>query len=192
MSKRILALAALVALSVPTFAHAADSKGVWALGYWNKNAPIGIRYQATDKMGVDLAFGFQTSKGIDESSASTPEKTFNTFDVDFGLPMNLKRTERANFFFRPGVTFQMVPYYVGTSGTATKKTLNNLAVSGTLGAEWKVTDNLSLSVGHGIEWDKANGFVAPGDLFPAEVTKESTFGTRALSLTDLGFRWYFR
>jgi len=192
MSKRFLALAALIALCVPSLSHAADSKGVWALGYWNSNAPIGIRYQATDKMGVDLAFGFQTSKGVDESSATTPEKTFTTFDVDFGLPMNLKRTEHANFFFRPGLTLQEVPYYVGASGTATKKTLSNLAISGTLGAEWKVTDNLSLSVGHGVEWDKANGFVGPGDLLGAEATKESTFGTRALSLTDLGFRWYFR
>ena len=191
MSKRFLALAALIFLFVPARSHAQDHKGSWALGYWDKNAPLGVRYQVNEKVGIDLALGFQTSKGVDEASATTPEKTFTTFAVDFGIPFNLVRTEHANFFFRPGLTSQMIPYYVGPSGAATKKTLSNLAVSGTLGAEWKATEHLTLSVGHGVEWDKSNPFVGPGDLLGAEATKESTFGSRAFDITEIGFRWYF-
>jgi hypothetical protein len=197
MLKRLLAVAMFAALLAPAVSHAADSKGKWALGYWDPSAPLGVRYKIAEKAAIDLGFGFQTEKIADDPTtvAAGDKKTNIQFNIEAGIPLTLVKTEHADFFFRPGILLSEIPYYDDSGATTVKKTASDIAVTGTLGAEWHVTDNLSLSVGHGIRFTSVKGDpnpIGPNEITDVPLTSETSFsGQEALDVTRIGFHWYF-
>ncbi len=195
MLKRLTLFATLLVLLVPAKSFAVDHKGQWALGYWDPNAPIGVRYQLGHKTAIDLGLGFATAKIADDPTTATvgDKKTNLQFHVEAGIPLTLKKTDRADFFFRPGILLKEVPYYLDNGVTVEKKTASQIAVTGTLGAEWHVTDNLSLSVGHGVRFTSSKP-VSANDIVTSPTAPESEknfSGLDALDVTKIGFHWYF-
>ncbi len=101
-------------------AGAVDKKGKIGAGFFNDDAPIGARYWVTDRIGIDLGFGINLRNVVDSTKdtnllpliAQDPsKKSLLDFRFDAGLPVNLVRTEKVNFLFRPGISFQGVPYF---------------------------------------------------------------------------------
>ena len=194
MLKRFLMVAAFAAMLVPSSAFAVDHTKQWALGYFFDDAPIGIRYMLSPKVGIDAGFGFQSEDGIDYTS-STGETSSNTqFSFELGIPFNVVKTDRADFFIRPSFAMTSVPYYLrpdsDTPYSSESVTDTNFGVM--LGAEWHATDDLSLSFGHGVGVTSNHG-VSAGEVAPAEPDASTSIQTIGLTtgFSSIGFRWYF-
>jgi hypothetical protein len=168
MKKSILLLAfTIIALS--TSLHAADPKaGQFGLGWYSASAPVGGRVWLNEMVGVDIGLGFADKNALNSDKAR--------FHVNIGVPVNVVRTDEVNFFIRPGIEFQSNSRLVNgeTKGTA--------IITADLGAEWFVTKQFSLSVGHGLQFEQTT------------VSGEDKWGVtalRALGFNNLGFHFYF-
>jgi hypothetical protein len=186
MLKRFLSVAAFAAILVPATSHAVDHTGQWALGYYDADAPIGIRYQFSPKAAFDAGIGFANADVANDESVTQ-------FHVELGVPLTLVKTDRADFFFRPGLLYKSIPYFVDNGvDPVSKERASDMSITGHFGAEWHATDNLSFSVGHGIRFNSSKG-VGTGETFASEQTESSSSFTAldALDITRIGFRWYF-
>ena len=168
--KTLFAALALVSLAAPAFAK--DVKGLYGLGYVRPEAPIGGRLWFTDKVGFDLGLGFSSS---DESG-----DTRSSITLDAGLPLVVANAGDANFFVRPGLTYNQSPAPV-VSDPDNKQT--QFWVSGTLGAEYFFTDNFSIQAAHGLAYKSIDPDQA-GDSY-TELTSE------AFGVSSIGFHYYF-
>lgn len=190
MLKRVLTLAAFAVLFVPAVSHAVDHSKQWALGYYNSDAPIGIRYQFSEKAAFDFGVGFSSFEGEDNSSATPDTKNYLTYNIELGVPITLVKTDRADFFFRPGLLWSSVPYQLDNGTSVSDERASDIMIEAHLGAEWHVTDNFSVSAGHGINIVSSKG-VDAGDLRGSEPESSTSWGSSGLSITDIGFHWYF-
>ena len=197
MLKRFLALAAFAVLFVPATSHAVDHSKQWALGYFFDDAPIGVRYMMSPKLGLDFGLGFQSEDGPDYSSTSPGATSGNTqFTFELGAQFNLVKTDRADFFVRPSFSLASVPYYYSSDGgtTFSSESVSDTRFGAMLGAEWHATDNLSLSFGHGIGVTSGHG-VSAGQPIVSSSKPESSSSISTVGLTtgasSIGFRWYF-
>lgn len=193
--KKLVFAAMLGMLLFPMVAAAqVDHSKDWAIGYFDANAPIGFRYVFSPKAAVDFGVGFATAKVFDYASASGGEKTKFQFHGEVGIPITIVQKDRINFFFRPGFLMKMIPYYYAATSTATpeSKTAMDYNLSALLGVEWFVTDDFSLSVGHGLQMQSSKG-VSLGDYVEGSEPESSTTfnGLQALDITKIGFRYYF-
>lgn len=141
--------------------------GVVGLGWYSTSAPVGGRVWVTPVFGIDLGLGFADKNVLGSAN--------DRFHVNLGFPVNVVKTEKVNFFIRPGVEVQTNARTVGAEGKS------KLIITADLGAEWFVADNLSLTVGHGLQLEQVSG---PDDRFGVSVL-------RALSLENVGFHFYF-
>jgi opacity protein-like surface antigen len=194
MLKRFLAVAAFAAMLIPSSAFAVDHSKQWALGYFFDDAPIGVRYMMSPKLGLDAGLGYNASEGPDFSSSDPSATSTNgQFSFELGLQYNLVKTDRADFFVRPFFGMTTVPYYLdnGTDPT-TSESVTDTRFGAMLGAEWHATDNLSLSFGHGLGVTSGHG-VDAGDLRGAEPDASTSIQTVGLTTgaSSIGFRWYF-
>ncbi len=194
MLKRFLAVAAFAMLFVPATSHAVDHSKQWALGYFFEDAPIGVRYMMTPKVGLDGGFGYRTDEGPDYASSDPAATASNgQFTFELGLQYNLVKTDRADFFVRPSFSMTSVPYFID-NGTdpVTSESVTDTRFGAMLGAEWHATDNLSLSFGHGVGITSGHG-VSPGGVRGAEPDGTTNFATTGLTTgaSSIGFRWYF-
>lgn len=194
MLKRFLAVAAFAAMLIPSSAFAVDHSKQWALGYFFDDAPIGVRYMMSPKVGLDAGLGYAASEGPDFSSNDPSATSTNgQFSFELGLQYNLVKTDRADFFVRPFFGMTTVPYYLdnGTDPT-TSESVTDTRFGAMLGAEWHATDNLSLSFGHGLGVTSGHG-VDAGDLRGAEPDASTSIQTVGLTTgaSSIGFRWYF-
>lgn len=190
MLKRILAVAAFAAIFVPASSQAVDHTGTWGVGYYDRNAPLGLRYQFGEKAAFDFGLGFNSFEGTDRSETPFDTKNYLTYNVEVGLPLTLVKTDRADFFFRPGLLWQSVPYQRDNGTSISDERSSDIRFKLHLGAEWHATDNLSLSVGHGIDIDSSKG-VDAGDLRSSDPESSTSWGTEGFDITQIGFRWYF-
>ncbi len=195
MLKRFLAVAAFAAVLVPSSAFAVDHSKQWALGYFFDDAPIGVRYMMTPKVGLDAGIGFQSEDGEDFSDpGETASNSQFTFEI--GVQFNLVQTDRADFFVRPSFAMTSIPYYYSDDGgtTYSSESVSDTRFGAMLGAEWHATDNLSLSFGHGIGVTSSHG-ISPGEPFESANEPESSSSLSTVGLTtgasSIGFRWYF-
>jgi len=116
--KKIWLLAAGLFLFFST-AGAVDKKGKVGFGFFNDDAPIGARYWVTERIGIDIGFGLHLRNVVDSTidtnllstNQEPSKKSLLDFRFDAGLPVNLVRTEKVNFLFRPGIAFQGIPYF---------------------------------------------------------------------------------
>jgi len=166
--KRFIALTILGVALTTASARAAEPKpGTWGLGWYSISAPVGGRVWVSPVVGVDLGLGF-----ADKNILGAAEDRFH---INVGIPVNVVMTEKVNFFIRPGVEFQTNARTVGS------EVKSKMIITADLGAEWFVTEKLSLTVGHGLQVEQLSG---PDDKFGVSAL-------RALSFENVGFHFYF-
>ncbi|HEX7078536.1 MAG TPA: hypothetical protein VF363_08940 [Candidatus Eisenbacteria bacterium] len=194
--KKEIALLGLLAFAFPAVVHAApDKTGRLAVGYFSPDAPLGIRYTASPRAAVDLGIGFaQEVIGDDPTTVAAGDQAKNLeLHVDAGVPFTLVTRDRVNLFLRPGVLFRFIPTYhrATPADPYEKQSETEVQFTGILGAEWFATDDLSLSVGQGIEIVSTKG-VDANDLTTGTLDSTTTIdGLQALDLTRIGFHFYF-
>jgi hypothetical protein len=166
--KRLIVLSIVGLVMGTTSLHAAEPKsGTVGLGWYSMSAPVGGRVWVSPMVGVDLGLGFADKNVL----GATKER----IHVNFGIPVNVVMTEKVNFFIRPGVELQTNARTVGTD------VKSKIIITADLGVEWFVTDQFSLSAGHGLQFEQISG-------------SDDKFGVsalRALSFENVGFHFYF-
>ena len=166
--KRFFVLGFLGLVMATTSLHATEPKpGTFGLGWYSISAPVGGRVWISPTVGVDLGLGF-----ADKNLLGTADDRFH---INVGIPVNVVKTEKANFFIRPGVEFQTNARIVGT------EVKSKIIITADLGVEWFATEKLSLTVGHGLQFEQLSG---PDDKFGISAL-------RALSFENVGFHFYF-
>jgi hypothetical protein len=176
MFKKLTIIALAMILVVPMIVNAKDLTGRFSLGYFDSDAPVGIRYWVTEKIGFDLGLGFE--------SVDLGEENGTSFWLEAGVPFIVYPTDRANFFIRPGIQFASLDNRVYGSGPLDEKwTVFTLLL--TPGAEVFFGEHFSLQAAHGL----AIRITSP----PDEISEDSStdFGSLAGSITMLGFHFYF-
>ena len=174
MSKIALAIAVIACLC-PVPAWAVDHSGSWAVGFYDQNAPLGVRRQLGERTAVDF--------GVGVSAIDLGEDDATTWNVEAGVPFTLVKTARADLFLRPGFLWTSTQYAIFPAGTSDR--VSDFTLKLHLGAEWHVTGHLSASIGHGIEVSRTHG------TFFFEEEPSTNLVARAFDLTQIGFRWYF-
>jgi hypothetical protein len=176
MFARKLALSAIafVALASPTAAK--DMAGRFALGFYNSDAPVGVRYWATDVVAVDVGVGFQAN---DLDTATT-----TNFWLEAAIPIKVFEGDRSHFYVRPGVVFGVLDDRDFGTGTLDEK-WTSIDFTGALGAEVFFGEHFSVEASHGVVLN----YLSP----PKQVSSDSriNFRTFGNGLTQVGFRFYF-
>jgi len=167
--------------------HVGDSPMSGIFSFVNPLAPnasraaatVGGRQWVSEKVGVDAAIGYNSFK----AEQGTQVETWTGMSFDLGLPIVVKKLPHVNFIVRPGVQFGSLEDKDETSlpTTTTKYTMTGF--SGTLEAEWYVTENLSLSAAHGLAWASMKDDGNPEIKF-------TSIGTTGSNFTQLGFNLY--
>ncbi len=165
MRRIYLALLAVL-FSTSVFAQSGPKFG---LGWYSTSAPIGGRLWFNPVVAVDLGIGYADKNFL----GSTEDR----FHLNAGVVFNAVKAGDANFFIRPGIEFQSNGRTVGT------ETKSKLIVTADLGVEWFVTDQFSLSVGHGLQFEQLSD--------PSDDSKWGIAALRALSFSNVGFHFYF-
>lgn len=169
MKRSFLILMTLLFMtSAPSFAGD-GGKTKFGLGWYSMSAPVGGRVWFNSTVGADLGLGF-ASKDLLGSSE-------DRLHVNLGIVFNAVKTEDVNFFIRPGVEFQTNGRTVGA------ETKSKMIVTADLGAEWFVSDQFSLSVGHGLQFEQLSD--------ASDDSKWGISALRALSFSNVGFHFYF-
>jgi hypothetical protein len=189
MLKRILAIAAFATILIPATSHAVDHKGQWAAGYYDFDAPFGLRYQFGEKTAFDFGFGVDSFSGSDADEPGA--KSFVTVNVEAGVPITMVKTDRADFFIRPGLLYTSIPWQLDNDiNPVSDERSSDVQFKLHLGAEWHVTDNFSLSAGHGINIDNNHGVIV-GSVNNVKPKSTTSFSTEPFAITQIGFHWYF-
>ena len=225
--KKVLLLALGLFLFFGT-AGAVDKKGKIGAGFFNDDAPVGARYWITDRFGIDLGFGINLRNVVDSTrdtnlipliAIEPTKKTLTEFRFDAGLPVNLVRTEKVNFLFRPGFSFQGVPYFSSHFRDSIQRvsvftdtiTLNDtlVLIDSIIGIPFgQVLDNITqersqsfdINLTLGIEYFPAENFsVSLFSGFGARSEKRTKNSQRVWTLTsrpffkgtNIGFHYYF-
>ena len=169
MKKNILIMFTVLFLSAAsTFAQDMAKTRV-GLGWYSISAPVGGRVWFNNSVGIDLGLGYADKNFL----GSTDDR----FHVNVGVIFNAVKAGNVNFFIRPGIELQTNARTVGA------ETKSKMIVTADLGAEWFVTEQFSLSVGHGLQFEQLS-----------DATDDSKWGIsalRALGFSNVGFHFYF-
>ncbi len=175
MFKKLLLLTAVLVLAFAVTSTAKDLTGRFGLGYYESDAPVGIRYWVNEKIGIDAGIGFQSIDGFMDADGDNTSATNVWFS--FGIPYVVYPTERANFMFRPGVLFGIFDEDYFDPKT-------EITIQLHLVAEVFFGDNFSLEAAHGLNIL----LQTPAD---DDADNLAHFGTVSGSITQLGFHFYF-
>ena len=152
------------------------------LGYFRPEAPIGFRYWASDKVGIDVGVGFDNVKP-DKGTGST------SYLFDVGVPLVLKGGDNLHFFVRPGVAFSSNGGKDDATSFANAK-VSSLFVSGSLGVEYFFSPAFSVQVAHGVLYQSQNVKYAP-TVGPAIDETNTSFRSEDFGISNIGFHYYF-
>jgi hypothetical protein len=158
----------LVLLSGSLLYGGEHKAGTFGLGWYSSSAPVGGRVWISPQIGIDLGLGFADKNFLGGDK--------DRFHINIGLPVDVVQTENANFFIRPGFEYQTDSRFVAGEVKST------MIITADLGVEWFVTDQFSLSVGHGLQFLQLSG---PED-------KWGIAALRALGFESVGFHFYFK
>ena len=114
-----------------------QAKGDVSLGFWDPNAPIGIRYMLTDDWELGGAFGF-----------SKPDEGDTGFSLAFQATRRLIHATRAHLGIRPTLFKEF------------NTPAELLAIGVDLAAEVEIASSVSIVASHGVEYlseDTAGG-----------------------------------
>ncbi len=184
MIKKTILAVVVVAMIIPATAMAKDLTGKFALGYYSSDAPVAIRYWATDKVAIDAGVGLSLNEVADMTATdSTATTNALSFWFEVGVPIKVWEYERSHFFVRPGILIGILDDRVFGSGTL-DETWTQINGQLALGAEVFLTDNFSLDATHGFNFI----YTTPPEDLGDSTLDINTFGT---SVTNVGFRFYF-
>lgn len=165
--KKLIAAAALLMLTVPAVSGAVELKGMWGLGYFNPDYPLGARIWVAPNWGIDAGLGFLNQGG------DAPELT--QFGVELGAPIAFVNTENAIFFLRPGFEW---------ADLDNDESLWVFRAS--LGVEYWFTQNFAVQAAHGVSYTSVTQDTPAGELTGTQLATDS-FNP----IASLGFHWYF-
>ncbi|HZW37757.1 MAG TPA: outer membrane beta-barrel protein [Ignavibacteriaceae bacterium] len=166
--KKLLAITLFALLMVVDVMPQPKADGpTFGLGWYSTSAPIGGRIFFNRIVGVDLGLGY-----ADKNYSSIDKSRLH---VNIGAIFNVYMTNEVNFFVRPGLEYQT------DARTVNGESKSKMIVTADLGAEWFVTKNFSLSVGHGLQFEQLGG----------TEDKWGVSALRALSFNNVGFHFYF-
>ena len=177
--RKIFIASAAALLMTAGAAHAAATMG--GLGFHSGAAPIGIRQWFSEQVAGDIGIGWNMEKFEDGSGAGT--ETLTGINLDFGVPICIKKWDKARFMFRPG--FQWGSFKdktEPTGGTSTEQTFSMIGGSGELEVEYWLADNISVNASHGLRFNSAKDKTTDD--------KFTSFGTTSNNFTDLGLTVY--
>jgi hypothetical protein len=163
-----LSILALFAILTTSLSAGEIKPGTFGLGWYSPSAPVGGRVWVTPQIGIDLGLGFADKNFLGGDK--------DRFHVNIGIPVNVVETEKVNFFIRPGFEYQSDNRIVAGDVKST------MIITADLGAEWFVTDQFSLSVGHGLQFAQVSG----------DEDKWGISALRALGFESVGFHFYFK
>jgi len=170
-------LAAATLLLVAGSAFAGPEAGKLGLGTSDASmTPIGIRYWASEQVGLDVELGFWL---FDVDSGSGDESS--VIDLALGVPINIWECSDVWLHFKPFVIIDLVSYEdLDTGGgTVSIDGQTNMYFGASLEMEAWLLECLSFSVSHGIAAYKNDA---------ASTTDFHSFGN---SLGNAGFHLYF-
>jgi hypothetical protein len=168
MKRTIIASMFLLFAAIPSAFSAEPKAGTFGLGWYSASAPVGGRVWLSPQFGLDLGLGFANDKALGTTDSRV--------HVNLGVPVNVVTTEKVNFFIRPGVEYQ-----TNSRTDAAGEQTGTIFVTADLGAEWFVTEQFSLSVGHGLQFNQISGS-----------DDWAITALRALSFENVGFHFYFQ
>ncbi len=184
--KRAIAIAAVLLLMIPAVSSAVDMTGKYGLGYFHKDAPVGVRYWVNENVGLDIGVGLDASTVY----MAGEKETAVSFWAEVGVPYVIVDTDRANFFVRPGIMYASLDDRVyGQYGL--DETWTQITLSLAPGAEIFFGDHFSLEAGHGFAVDLLS---VPDNNAVPEFRRgetETTIRTFDASITYIGFHFYF-
>jgi hypothetical protein len=170
-------LAAATLLLGAGSAFAGPAAGQLGLGTSDVSmTPIGIRYWASEQVGIDVELGFEL---LDPTAGSG--NVSSIIDVHLGVPINVWECSDVWLHVKPFVIIDLVSFEDFTSGGTTTSVdgTTNIFFGGALEAEAWLLECLSFSVSHGIGIYKDDA---------ASTTEIFSFGN---SLGEAGFHLYF-
>ncbi len=194
MRLRVGAVLMALLVTIPSVGYSMDKKGKLALGYFDSQAPLGVRYWFSPRLGADLGVGFEAIRyplGMNTAAKVADKEGANSLWLEAGIPYVVYPTERANLFVRLGGVLgfpddNLYSYNLGRGNdTITGHTSTYFSLKLTPGVEFWVTDNFSLEVAHGVE------FLVLDPYKTSKVDASYRFGSTASSLTQIGFHFYF-
>lgn len=171
--KRLIGMLVL-GLVVGAGAASAQNGPKGALGFHNIDAPLGIRWWLSPKVGIDAGLGYGSNQ---VSTSATTTASVSNFTADAGVPIVLKSWDKVHFAVRPGLSYHSQELF-GTSDNDI-----TITIGGELEAEVFLADNLSVSAAQGIAFEHFD---------PADPTESSTtdWGTTGANFTHIGFHVY--
>ncbi|RCK72422.1 MAG: hypothetical protein IGBAC_0496 [Ignavibacteriae bacterium] len=165
--KKSIILNILITLLVISTVSANEMK--YGLGWYSSSAPVGGRIWFNSNYGLDLGLGYADKNFLGSDK--------DRFHLNIGLPVNVFKTNSVNFFIRPGFELQTNARTVGAD------LKSKIIITADLGAEWWITENFTLSVGHGLQFEQLS--------HPSDDSKWGITALRALSFNNVGFHFYF-
>ena len=179
MKKGLLVLMALVlVVAVVAPAVAANvTPGMFGVGYFRTQAPVGIRYWLTEQFGIDAGLGLSSREYVYGTPLKSETKL--SFSLDAGVPYVLVSTDQANFFIRPGVLFKSEPNESSPDDNAT-----TIGISGSLGVEYFLTKRFSVQAAHGLIFTSYDPGIKGSD-------SSTQFYTEEFGISHIGFHFYF-
>jgi hypothetical protein len=181
MRKSLVLIAAISMLVAASSAFAGPTAGQLALGSNHlSETPIGIRYWASQQVGIDVEVGFWI---LDVPSGSG--ELSSAFHLLLGVPINVWECSDVWLHFRPFFLLDAESFEDFTSGSTTVagESLTNFDIGVALEAEIWLLECLSFSVSHGVAAEITDG---------GEGGESTTdFHSRGQALGDAGFHLYF-
>jgi hypothetical protein len=171
MRKILVALiAAGVALCVGFgTASAIHLKNKKAIGWFDRNAPLGGAYWFTDNVGIQAGIGFNKINLPDAGEDPDAAIAFAA-----AVPIRIAGPETCHFYFRPGFFYETNP----------GEGLDSfVSVRADLAVEYYLSHHFSIVGGHGVEYISLN---PEGDF-----DSTTRFQTRPISDISVGFYYYF-
>lgn len=171
-------------------------EGMMGVGFFNSDAPVGVRYWMNDGMAVDFGIGLNVQNNQEYSTSTGPETTsFFDYAFDIGLPIVMHGEENMIVYFRPGVSIvgdqDFDPSATAQAGDKAYET--NIRGEIALGGEFFLGQlgwpNLSFSgqVGVGIDVNSPRDENADSNI----TFSTGTTGVDITQSANAGFRIYF-
>jgi hypothetical protein len=189
---------AVMMLATSAMAQTANQRleGMMGIGFFNSDAPVGVRYWMNDGMAVDFGVNLNVQNNQAYSTATSTETTsFFDYAFDIGLPIVMHGEENMIVYFRPGATIignqDFDPSVSADAGDKAYETTfrGELALGGEFFLSQLGWPNLSFSgqVGVGVD------FVSPrdSDADSSVMFSTSSTGVDITQSANAGFRIYF-
>jgi hypothetical protein len=192
-ARRLVAVAMVWAATANAQDAISDHIGMLGLGYFNADAPIGVRLWMGPTFGVEAGTGFETDAGVAISRpGGTDTVNLHHFAIEGALLLPLRSESNTIFFFRPGFGFFRRQEVFGAAGDQRRTSTSTFQLSGMLGLELFLSklgfDNLSLGAGVGVALTHTDP--------PGSGGSSTSFGTvlaevDVMRSSSLGFHYYF-